>query len=71
MTVGDSSSPEISGLIDSDGAGQILGTSARHVRRLVAERRIRFVRIGRYVRFRPADLEEFIDAAVVEEGEAS
>jgi excisionase family DNA binding protein len=39
---------------------QRLGTSARFLRRLVAERRIAYVKIGRHVRFDVADLDAFI-----------
>jgi len=38
-----------------------LGTSTRHIRRLVAERRIPYVKIGRLVRFDPADIATWID----------
>jgi excisionase family DNA binding protein len=47
-------------------AAQRLGTSPRFVRRLVAERRIAFTRIGRHVRIAPQDLAEFIAAGRVE-----
>jgi excisionase family DNA binding protein len=43
-----------------------LGTSERHVRRLVAERRITYLKIGGKLRFRRADVERFIDAGRVE-----
>lgn len=47
-------------------AAELLGTSERFPRRLVAERRIRFVKVGRHVRF-PADaLYEYIAAHTVE-----
>ncbi len=36
--------------------------SVRYVRRLVAERRIPFYRLGRSVRFDPTDLAEFVTA---------
>ncbi len=41
-------------------AAQRLGTEVRFVRRLVAERRIRFYKIGKYVRFHPDDLTDYI-----------
>jgi excisionase family DNA binding protein len=47
-------------------AAELLGTSERFPRRLIAERRIRFVRIGRHVRIPEAALREFIAAGVVE-----
>lgn len=47
-----------------------LGTGARFVRRLVAERRIPFTKVGKYVRIDPADLDAFIAAGRVEVTEA-
>jgi excisionase family DNA binding protein len=47
-------------------AAERLGTSVRFARRLVAERRIAFVKVGRHVRIDPADLEAFIAAGRVE-----
>ena len=44
-------------LLDIDGVAVALGPSKRHVQRLVAERRIPFVKGGRFVRFDPADLD--------------
>ncbi len=43
-----------------------LNTSERFVRRLVAERRIAFHHIGRYVRFALSDLDEWLAAGRVE-----
>ena len=47
-------------------AAVVLGTSTRFPRRLVAERRIRFVRVGRHVRIPSSALEEFVAAGTVE-----
>jgi excisionase family DNA binding protein len=47
-------------------AADRLGTSTRFVRRLVFERRIAFVKVGRYVRIAVADLEAFIAAGRVD-----
>ena len=47
-------------------AAALLGTPTRFVRRLVAERRIGFTKIGRYVRFSSADVEAFVAAGRVE-----
>jgi excisionase family DNA binding protein len=55
-------------LVDTDEAARVLATSARHVRRLVAERRVAHYKVGRFVRFRRSDLEAFIDRARVEGG---
>jgi excisionase family DNA binding protein len=38
-----------------------LGTSVRHVRRLVAERRIPIVKVGRFVRFEDHEIEHWVD----------
>ena len=38
-----------------------LGTSLRHMRRLVAERRIPLVKVGRLVRFDGHDVEHWVD----------
>ena len=43
-----------------------LGTSLRFVRRLIAERRIAYVKVGRHVRLDPGDVEAFIFASRVE-----
>ena len=45
---------------------ELLGTTERFPRRLIEERRIRFVRIGRHVRIPESSLREFIDAGLVE-----
>jgi excisionase family DNA binding protein len=37
-----------------------LNTTERHIRRLVFERRIPYRKIGRFVRFHPDDLAEFL-----------
>jgi excisionase family DNA binding protein len=43
-----------------------LGTPERFVRRLIAERRVRFYKVGRYVRFDIRDLDAFVGAGLVE-----
>ncbi len=53
-------------LLTIEEAGQALGTSARFPRRLVAERRIRFVKIGKHVRIPVSAVEEFVAAGTVE-----
>jgi excisionase family DNA binding protein len=47
-------------------AAELLGTTERFPRRLIAERRIRFVRVGRHVRIPESALGEFISAGIVE-----
>ena len=46
-------------LMTFEEAADRLGTSVRFVRRLVVERRIAYVKVGRYVRFHPDDLAEY------------
>lgn len=52
-------------LLTVDEVGELLGTGARFARRLIAERRIRFVKVGRHVRIPRSALAEFVDAATV------
>ena len=47
-------------------AAELLRTSERFPRRLIAERRIRFTRIGRHVRIPESALTELIAAGLVE-----
>lgn len=44
---------------------KLLNTSERFPRRLIAERRIEFVRVGRHVRIRESALAAYIQAGVV------
>jgi excisionase family DNA binding protein len=53
-------------LLTVDQAAERLGTPVRFVRRLVAERRVRFYKVGRYVRFAAQDLDEFVAAGMVQ-----
>jgi excisionase family DNA binding protein len=53
-------------LLDVDQAGELLGTGPRFVRRLIAERRIRYVKVGRHVRVPESALIEYIAAHTVE-----
>ena len=47
-------------------AAEMLATSERFPRRLIEERRIRFVRLGRHVRIPESAVREFIRAGLVE-----
>ncbi|MGB9113254.1 MAG: helix-turn-helix domain-containing protein [Acidimicrobiales bacterium] len=49
------------GLIDIGTVAKLLGVSERYVRRLVAERRIDFVKVGHYVRFEPHVVREWVE----------
>jgi excisionase family DNA binding protein len=53
-------------LLNVDEAAVVLGTSSRFPRRLIAERRIRFVRIGRHVRIPASALEEYVNSRTVQ-----
>lgn len=46
-------------------AAAVLGTTERFPRRLIAERRIEFVKVGRHVRIRASVLDEFIRQGTV------
>lgn len=46
-------------------AGEYLGTGERFIRRLVAERRIPYVKLGKYVRLQRSALDAFIEAGRV------
>ena len=52
-------------LLTVDEAGAILSTGPRFVRRLIAERRIEFVRVGRHVRISESVLAAFVEAGRV------
>jgi excisionase family DNA binding protein len=47
-------------------AAELLATGERFPRRLIAERRIRFVRVGRHVRIPESALRELIELGTVE-----
>jgi excisionase family DNA binding protein len=53
-------------LLTVEAAAERMSTSARFIRRLIAERRIEFVKIGRHVRISEAALVQFIEAGRVE-----
>ncbi|MCP2255687.1 DNA binding domain-containing protein, excisionase family [Prauserella aidingensis] len=52
--------------LDVQQAAAYLGTSVRFVRRLIAERRIAFHKIGTHVRLAVEDLEAYVQAGRVE-----
>ena len=52
-------------LLDVNEVARRLGTKPRFVRRLIAERRIEFHRVGRHVRVSEVALAEFIQAGRV------
>jgi excisionase family DNA binding protein len=50
-------------LWDVEAVAQRLGVQVRHVRRLVAERRIPFIKWGHLLRFDPAEIDAWLDGA--------
>jgi excisionase family DNA binding protein len=53
-------------LLTVEQAAERLGTSTRFVRRLIAERRIAYTKLGRHVRITEHDLINFVAAGRVE-----
>ena len=49
-------------LLNVAGAAAYLGVTDAFVRRLVLERRVRYFKVGKFVRFRPPDLDAFVEA---------
>ena len=56
---------EVPRLLDVVRLAERLGVTERHVRRLVAERRIPFLKWGRLLRFDPREIVAFLDDARV------
>jgi len=52
-------------MLNVDQAAERLGTSPRFIRRLIAERRIAFAKLGKHVRIDTADLDAFVAAGRV------
>ena len=61
--------PELDALLSVDQAAERLGTSVRFVRRLVFQRRIAYVKLGRHVRIATGDLDAFIAASRIDVAE--
>ena len=49
-----------------DQVAELLGTTVRFPRRLIEERRIRYVKVGRHVRIPESAVEDFIGSRTVE-----
>jgi excisionase family DNA binding protein len=56
----------VDSLLTVDEAAEAMGTSARFIRRLIAERRIAYTKIGRHVRIAQSDLINYIATGRVE-----
>jgi excisionase family DNA binding protein len=61
-----STAVEVERLLTVVEVAELLGTTERFPRRLVTERRIRFVRVGRHVRIPESAVREFIKSGTVE-----
>ena len=57
-------------LLGVEEVAERLGVTQRYVRRLVAERRIRFVKVGHLLRFEGNDLDDWIEQNCIEPIEA-
>ena len=53
-------------MLDCAEAAEWLGCTERMVRKLTAERKLPFVHVGRLVRIRPSDIEDYVSANYVE-----
>ena len=53
-------------LLTVDEAAERLGTSARFIGRLIAERRIAYTKLGRHVRIAGRDLDAYVTSGRVE-----
>lgn len=53
-------------LLTIEDAAELLNVRPGYIRRLVRERRIPFIRVGKFVRFEPRDLEALVQAGRVE-----
>jgi len=47
-------------LLDTPGCAKYIGSSVRHVRRMVAERTIPHYKVGHFVRFDPDEIDEWL-----------
>jgi excisionase family DNA binding protein len=66
MDVSDDKGGRPSEALTTEEAAQRVGVSTRTMRRLVSEREIRFMRIGRLVRLQAGDIDAFMAGCVVE-----
>jgi len=56
-----STTQQLPTLVDITTLGEHLGVAPRHIRRLVAERRIPYIKWGHLIRFDPAEIAAWID----------
>jgi excisionase family DNA binding protein len=55
-------------LLTIDQLAERLGVSIRHIRRLIAERRVPYLKVGWLVRFDPAEIAAWLDSSRHPEG---
>lgn len=53
-------------LLDIHEAAHRLGVTVRYMRRMTEEKRVRYLKVGRLIRFRPSDLQAFLKQVEVE-----
>jgi len=53
-------------VVTPEEAADLLGVSVRTIRYWVAERRIPYFHLGRFIRFKPAELVAFLDSGRVD-----
>ena len=56
---------ELPKLLTIDELAERLGVTRRHIRRLVQERKVPFLKVGRFVRFDPAAISDWLDQSRV------
>ena len=54
-------SPPIPSLLDIATVAELLGVEVRHIRRLVQERRIPYIKWGHLLRFDPTEIARWVD----------
>jgi excisionase family DNA binding protein len=52
-------------LLTSEELADHLGVTVRHIRRLIAEKRVPYVKVGHFVRFDPAEIAVWLDRSRV------
>lgn len=62
---GRSSAPPLPRLLDIKDLAEHLGVTPRHIRRLVAERRVPFIKWGHLIRFDPEEVGAWLETARV------
>ena len=67
QTNGLSACPQLPCLLDIKALAEYLGVAPRHIRRLVAERRIPFIKWGHLIRFDPDEVSVWLERARVPE----